>query len=144
MGHRVVRVAFAVVAWLFVVAILVQVFLAGVGLFVPGVDTFSYHREFGWLLQLGPLPLLLLAWASAAGRSTVWLAAALVVLVPLQPLLAWARLDLPFLAALHPVNAVAIFWLAATITRRATARARQPISTPSAAAEVLEGAASHP
>jgi hypothetical protein len=134
MAQRAVRVAFALVAWLFVIAIVYQVFLAGVGLFVPGVDTFSYHRDFGWLLQLGPLPLLLLAWAAGAGRSTVWLGAALVVLVPLQPLLAWARLDLPFLAALHPVNAVAIFWLAATITRRATARARQPIPTAAAAA----------
>jgi len=144
MARRVVRIAFALVAWLFVIAVVVQVFLAGVGLFVPGFDTFSYHREFGWLLQLGPLPLLLLAWAAGPGRSTVWLAATLVVLVPIQPLLAWARLDLPFLAALHPVNAVAIFWVGVTVARRATAMALQPALSAATSPELLEGAATRP
>jgi hypothetical protein len=144
MARRVVRIAFALVAWLFVVAVVVQVFLAGVGFFVPGLDTFSYHRTFGWLLHGGPLPVLLLAWAAGAGRSTIWLSVALFVLVAIQPFLPGLRQDLPFVAALHPVNAVAIFWVAVTVARRATSLAMQPASSAATSTEVLEGAATRP
>lgn len=75
------RIAFALVAWLFVLAIVVQVFLAGVGLFVPGFDMFAAHRQVGWLLHIGPLPVILFAWAAGAGRRTIWLCVALMVLV---------------------------------------------------------------
>ena len=120
------RAGFAVVAWLFLIAIVVQVFLAGVGLFVPGVDMFAYHRQLGWLLHGGPLPVLLLAWAAGAGRSTIWLCVALFVLVAIQPFLPGMRVDLPFAAALHPVNAMAIFGLAAVIARRSLFLALNP------------------
>jgi hypothetical protein len=112
------RIAFALVAWLFLIAIVVQVFLAGVGLFVPGVDMFAYHRQLGWLLHGGPIPVVLLAWAAGADRRTMWLSGALLVLVIIQPFLPGMRVALPFAAALHPVNALAIFWLAAAIARR--------------------------
>src|SRR6187551_1620665 len=102
------RIAFALVAWLFLIAIVVQVFLAGMGLFVPGVDMFAYHRQLGWLLHGGPIPVVLLAWAAGADRRTMWLSGALPGM----------RVALPFAAALHPVNALAIFWLAAAIARR--------------------------
>jgi len=127
MAQRIVRIAFALVAWLFLIAIVIQVFLAGVGFFVSGIDTFSYHRTLGWYLHGGPLPVLLLAWAARAGRTTIWLSVALFVLVAIQPFLPGMRQDLPFVAALHPVNAVLIFWLAITIARRATALARHPL-----------------
>jgi len=140
MARRVLRIAFAVVAWLFVIAVVVQIFLAGVGFFVPGVDTFSYHRSFGWLLHGGPLPVLLLAWAAGAGRSTIWLCVALFVLVLVQPFLPGMRQDLPFVAALHPVNAVAIFWLGVTVARRATILARQRIPEATTATQRFEGA----
>jgi hypothetical protein len=136
MLQRTVRIGFAVVAWLFLFAIVIQVFLAGVGLFVSGIDTFSYHRELGWLLHGGPLPILLLAWAAGPGRTTIWLSVALFVLVAFQPFLPGMRGDLPFAAALHPVNALAIFWLAALVARRALALARQPIPGVASAAEL--------
>ena len=142
--QRSVRIAFALAAWLFLAAIMIQVFLAGVGFFVPGIDMFSYHRQVGWLLHGGPLPVLLLAWAARAGRTTIWLSVALFVLVAFQPFLPTMRQDLPWVAALHPVNALAISWLAITVALRATAWARQPIPTVAAAAEVLEGAGNRP
>jgi hypothetical protein len=139
--QRTVRIAFALVAWLFLIAIVVQVFLAGVGLFVAGVDTFSYHRQLGWLLHGGPLPVLLLAWAAGADRTTIWLSVALLVLVAFQPFLPGMRADLPLVAALHPVNALVIFWLAVVVARRALALARQPIASVAAEAEL---AGTHP
>jgi hypothetical protein len=139
--QRSVRIAFAIVAWLFVLAIMIQVFLAGVGFFVPGVDTFSYHRQIGWYLHGGPIPVLLLAWAAGAGRTTIWLSVALFVLVAFQPFLPTMRQDLPWVAALHPVNAVAIAWLAIAVAQRATAWARQPVPSAAAQTEIFEGAA---
>jgi len=143
--QRTARIAFAVVAWLFLIGIVVQVFLAGVGLFVRGVDAFSYHRALGWLLHLGPLLVLLFAWAASAGRTTMWLSTALLVLVGIQPILPSLRTDLPFGAALHPVNALAIFYLALVVARRAQALAQQPSPSPVAAGAVeLVGDTPHP
>jgi hypothetical protein len=121
------RITFAIVAWLFVAAVLYQVYLAGIGLFGHGADQFTAHRGFGWMLHLAPLLVLLVGWASQPGRRTMWLLGALLLLVLFQPFLPSARVDSPWLAALHPVNAVLIFWLGMTIALRATALAREPI-----------------
>ena len=131
------KVAFAVVAWLFVAAVVVQVFLAGVGLFVQGFDTFSYHRALGWLLHLGPLVVVLFAWGAHPGRTTMWLSGLLVLLVGIQPFLPAMRDDLPFVAALHPVNALAIFAVGLVIALRATSLARSPSLVPANAAELI-------
>lgn len=123
------RVLFAVFAWLFVVAVLVQVFLAGVGFFVPGIDEFSYHRQFGWLLHGAPILVILAAWAAHPGRRTMWLCGALLLLVAIQPFLPGMRIDMPYAAALHPVNALVIFAIGLAIALRATDLARRPMET---------------
>jgi Family of unknown function (DUF6220) len=128
------RAVFAVIAWVFVAAIVVQVFLAGVGLFVPGIDTFSAHRALGWMLHLGPIVVILAAWAAHPGPTTMWLSGALLLLVGIQPFLPAMRTDLPLAAALHPVNALAIFWVAILIARRATVLARSAPAMPAASA----------
>jgi hypothetical protein len=132
------RAAFAVVAWLFLAAIVFQVFLAGVGLFVQGIDTFSYHRALGWLLHLGPLVVVLFAWGAHPGRTTMWLSGLLILLVGIQPFLPAMRDDLPFVAALHPVNALAIFAVGLVIALRATSLARSPIAAPESSALIPE------
>jgi hypothetical protein len=133
-----VRVAFAIVAWLFVAAIVVQVFLAGVGLFVLGFDTFSYHRALGWLLHLAPIVLILFAWGAHPGRTTMWLCAAILVLVGIQPFLPAMRGDLPFIAALHPVNALTIFGLGLVVAFKSTALARSPQAAPESSTLIPE------
>jgi len=130
------RAIFAVIAWIFVAAIVVQVFLAGVGLFVPGIDTFAAHRGFGWMLHLGPIIVILAAWAAHPGRTTMWLCGALLLLVGIQPFLPGLRGDLPYAAALHPVNAVAISVIALVIAQRATVLARTSSASSSAAPEL--------
>ena len=129
---RSARFAFAIVAWLFLIGIVLQVFLAGVGFFVPGLDSFSYHRSLGWLLHLTPLLVLVFASVARSGRDTIWLTVALAVLMAIQPFLPELRTNAPFLAALHPVNALAIFWLAQAIARRASAliRGPEPVAKP--------------
>lgn len=132
------RTAFAVIAWGFLGLLAIQVFLAGIGLF--GAGTMQGHREFGYLVGLAPVIVLIAAAVARAGR-LIGLSAALLVLAFVQTSLPYFKDDAPFVAALHPVNALALFWLTLTIAHRATALARSARPGPSSEAE---SAVTHP
>jgi hypothetical protein len=117
------RVGFATACWLFLLAIVIQVFLAGAGLFK--LTDFTAHGSLGWSLPLGALLLPILAVVAEVDRRTVSLALAIAVLTFIQPELAAARDTTPGIAAFHPLNAILIFWLSWTVSRRATDLARQ-------------------
>ena len=115
----------APIAWLFVVAILVQVFLAGLGVF--GVtDGFALHVEFGYTaIGLLTLAVLLTAVSGGLPRRDIGLSLLLLVLYVVQTALPSARASAPIIAALHPVNAIALFALGTIIARRGSV-ARDP------------------
>ena len=124
------RSAFPVLAWGFLGLLAIQVFLAGVGLF--GAGTIAGHRDFGYLLSLLPVILLVTAAIARAGR-LVWVTGALLVLSFVQTLLPLLKADLPYVAALHPVNALVLAALTVTIALRATELARAPRAEPETA-----------
>ena len=113
------RFAYAALAWAFVAAILLQVYFIGLGLF-DGSENLELHRNFGWILHLAPLPILVAAALARAGRTRILLAAGLVVVIFFVPILAAVRSDLPYAAAFHPVGALIAFWLATVLARDAT------------------------
>lgn len=119
------RYAYAALAWAFVAGILLQVFFAGMGIFVKP-ENFDLHVNFGWLLHLGPLPILVAAALARAGRRQILQAAALAVTFYFVPILAAIRADAPLAAAFHPVGALLGFALAAVVARRALSLARSP------------------
>ncbi|MGH2381336.1 MAG: DUF6220 domain-containing protein [Candidatus Limnocylindria bacterium] len=115
MAKRIARPIHLVVAWLFVIGLLYQVFLAGMGVF-SGASAFVTHRDVGYLLTLVPVVLLVTALVGRFGR---WHAIASAVMVGqfiLQSILVFQRDSVPAIAALHPVNGFLIlliaFWLA--------------------------------
>ena len=114
--------AFAIFAWLFFVGVVYQVFLAGVGLLGGGEMT--DHVGFGYMLPMVAILLFVVAWVAHPDKRTFRLTLLLMVLTIIQTTLPPLRHDVPALAALHPVNALLIFWLALTIAQRATALAR--------------------
>jgi hypothetical protein len=114
------RLAYAALAWAFVAAIVLQVFFIGLGLFVDTQDR-ELHRNFGWILHLAPLPILLAAALAAAGRTRILQGIGLVVIIFFVPILAAVRSDLPYVAAFHPVGALLAFWLATVMALGATA-----------------------
>lgn len=116
------RYLFAAVAVVFVVGVVVQVFLAGVGLF--GAGDMAGHVDFGYLLSGIPLLALLLARPARAGRRTAALCAGLLVATQVQTFLPLLRGDAPFVAALHPVNAQLLFGFGLMVARRGLALAR--------------------
>jgi nicotinamide riboside transporter PnuC len=116
---RAARYTYAALALAFVAGILLQVYFAGLGLFV-GSKGFDLHVTFGWLLHLGPLPILVAAAGARAGRRQILPAAALAITFFFVPILAAIRADAPYTAAFHPVAAVLGFLLATIVARGAT------------------------
>jgi len=124
------RVAHAVLGWLFVAAVVVQVFLAG--LFIFGLPEYrSTHVEFGYTV-MGLLVALVFVSALVARsrRQAAWsgLLVLLYVVQTVQPVLAHSA---PAVAALHPVNALVLFALGVMVARRAAVEAgrARPAST---------------
>ena len=121
---RYARIAFAGLAWLFVAAIVIQVFLIGLGLF-GDVSYRQTHIEFGYTwVGLAAFALLISGLVARPGRRTVGLVVAVFVLYIVQTLLPLARQTYPAIAALHAVNALVIFGLALYVARSAMVLAR--------------------
>ncbi len=130
---RTLRYLYAAAAVIFVVGVAIQVFLAGMFLFADGAR--ATHVDFGYTLTLVPIVVLLLAVVARPGRRTLGLTALLLLVTWLQPILTWFREDVPFIAALHPVNALLLFGLGIVVARRAYALARGSAAVETAAVE---------
>ena len=120
---RAARYAFVALAFAFAAGIVLQVFFIGLGLFV-GSENLELHRDFGWILHLAPLLVLVAAAAAGAGRTRILQAVALVVVVWIVPILAAVRADLPMVAAFHPVGALLAFALSLVVARGSLELAR--------------------
>jgi hypothetical protein len=119
------RWLFLALIGLYLAALLVQVFLAGMALFGADRD-FETHRSLGYLIHLTPIPLILVAVVARVGQRLLLWTGALFVVQAIQPLLPMLRADLPWAAALHPVLAVVLFWLGVTIALHAWRWVREP------------------
>lgn len=105
-------------AWFLVGSIVVQVWLAGTSIPQLGGDgSFATHVDFGYLIGLFTLILLILAIVARAGRRRIGQAAGLLVLYVIQSSLPYMDPGLPAAAALHPVNALVMFGLAVWYAR---------------------------
>jgi len=116
--RSIARSAHLVVAWLLVAGVVVQIFLAGLGVF-RGPEAFANHRDFGFVLELLPLVLLVLGLVAGLGRRAALLAAGIFGLFILQSVFVGLRTDAPEVAALHPVNGFLIAVLSIVLARDA-------------------------
>lgn len=118
---RVMRILYVIVAWILAICILIQVFLAGLSIFVSPA-LISLHITFVHFFEGLPLLLLIFALCGRFSRSIPLLSLVLIVQIALQ--YAFIRLSgqlgTPIIAAFHPVNAVVMFWIAQYVARRAT------------------------
>lgn len=111
----------AAVAALFVAMIVIQVFLAGAAISsLGGSGDFGTHIEFGYTwIGIAALVLVVTALVARRPRRDVGISVGILVLYIVQTLLPAAKTSLPFVAALHPVNALLLFGLAAWYARHA-------------------------
>ncbi len=138
MAQRIARPVHLVVAWLLVVGLLVQVFLAGRGVFGSPAN-FATHRDFGFLLTVLPLILVVTALGGRFGRGHVIAAGVMFVQFILQSFLILAGDEV---AALHPVNGFLILLIATWVARDALRHfgvRRGPAPAEAPAADSTEG-----
>jgi len=127
--NSMLRQVHAWVAWGFVAAIVVQVFLAGLAIpQLGGNGNFSTHQGFGYAIGLVALALVIAAAAARAGQRRILQSLGLLGLYVVQTILPTLDPGLSVAAALHPVGALILFglgvWYARTVWReRATATA---------------------
>jgi hypothetical membrane protein len=125
------------VAWLFVACVVVQVFLAGLGVF-DSATRFVTHRDFGYLFGWLVFILLALAIAGRMGRRITGLSALLIVLFILQSVFVAVRTSQPAIAALHPLNGFLIGIVGIVLAREGRAVSSAAVSTAAASGAQLE------
>jgi mercuric ion transport protein len=109
------RTAFPFVAGLFTACAIIQVFLAGLGVF-DDPSAFITHRDFGYLFSWLTIVMVILALVGRMPRRYAALSALLFVLFILQSVFVLARESMPAVAALHPLNGFLILAIAALTT----------------------------
>jgi hypothetical protein len=122
--RRFFRYALLGFSWLFLAAIVVQVYFAGLMLFGQEGGR-GLHEGTGYILGTAGALFLLLPALARAGSSAIILGVVLALITFFQPNLTFARDDSPLIAALHPVNALLIVALSVWLGRRATELVRQ-------------------
>lgn len=119
MNRRLLRVH-AGAAWLFVASIVLQVFLVGAAIpQLGGSSNFTDHIDFGYTIGIFALALVVTALLARAGRNAIAASVGLLVLYIVQTVLPGFKADVPWVAALHPVNALLLFALSIWYARRA-------------------------
>jgi hypothetical protein len=108
--------AYSAVAWVIVALGVLQFFLAGLGIF--GAESFSAHETVGGILHGLTILVFLLAIAGPRTGRDIGMGLTLAVLTTVQISLPELRDDAPWLAAFHPLLALAVLGLAAHIGGR--------------------------
>jgi Family of unknown function (DUF6220) len=107
----------------FLAGLLLQFYLASTAIF--GAGSFQPHRMLGAALTLLVFLFPVLALAGRLGRQRIGLSILLVVLTIVQMMLPSLRGAAPWIAALHPVNALVLMGMSARIGRIGRVAAQQ-------------------
>jgi hypothetical protein len=110
-------------ARIFLAGLLLQFYLASTAMF--GAGSFQPHRVLGFALTMLVFLFPVLALAGRLERQLIGLSIMLVFLTIVQMMLPSLRGAAPWIAALHPVNALALMGISATIGRIGRAKALQ-------------------
>lgn len=117
--RKVGRAIYTVFAWLFVVGVLVQVFLAGL-VVVARRASWENHIGLGHLLGLPLVIMLIFMYLGGMPRRLKWLTWGLFAVYFIQAdIVIFLRDSVPYLSAIHPVLALIDFALGWTLARRA-------------------------
>ena len=117
------RIAYALLAWLFVGGVVFQVFLAGLALLVDPVRI-GEHRALGHVVLTIPYALVAAGLCARLPRRLLSLTALLLGLSLVHSAFVYVptNSDVGFLRAFHPVNALLLFWLGLSLARGAVRR----------------------
>ena len=126
------RIIYLIIAWLFPIAILVQVLFVGLSLFTSQ-PYWDDHISLGHMIGVLPILLVILGYLGRLPRRTIiltWLA--LGTYLVQAEVFAAIRADAPLFAAFHPVLALVLFALSLMIALQARTVIRTAAKKPSA------------
>ncbi|MBY7141970.1 hypothetical protein KFZ56_02480 [Virgibacillus sp. NKC19-3] len=108
------RQGFLVLAWVFVICIVAQTFIAGMAIF-NNYAYWGYHTTFVIGFQFIPVLMLILAFTGRISKRIRWQVVALFLLiVPLQ----YVSVHVPVIGAIHPVVPFVLFLLTLRIIKQ--------------------------
>ncbi len=111
------RAGYKILMMAFLAAVVLQFFLAGLGINQLGNEGLDAHTTLGHVLEVAAVLLLILSFVAKYDRITIGLTAVLTVLVVLQSL--WVNIDDPrWLRSFHVLGGVAILMGANALIRR--------------------------
>lgn len=120
------RIGFALLAWLFVALVVVQVYLAGAAVEqLGGTKDFSTHQAMGFVLMIIALVQLVLSFAGRLPARMIGANAVVLALVIVQSIL--VRMVPPNIEALHPLNGFLIAVLGLWVAWRGLSFIRAPL-----------------
>jgi len=109
--NRWIKGAFAILAWLFFISIIVQVFLAGIALFVD-FGHWNFHQSFVHYFEFVPVVMLILAFFGGIPKNLRWHSLSLYIMIILQYVTVNLTGKIPYIGAIHPIIALLLFWRA--------------------------------
>lgn len=107
-------------ARVFLAGLLIEFYLAGAAIFGVGLS-FEPHRMLGTGLAILAILFPILALIGRLGRKLIGFSLVLVFLTIVQVVLPSLRGNVPWIAALHPVNALALMGISAMLRRNGRA-----------------------
>lgn len=111
-------------ARVFLVGLLLEFYLVGAAIFGVGLS-FEPHRMLGTALTILVILFPVLALVGRLGRKLIGFSLLLIFLTIVQVMLPSLRGNVPWLAALHPANALAIMGISAMLRRNGRTAALQ-------------------
>lgn len=136
---RLARVGYSLVAWLFAIVAIVQIYLAGLAVFQipPGSGSFEQHKNVGYAIGFLGLILLVLSFAAKMPLRVIVASALLLGLVAMQSVFVIFFKSQLNVAALHPLNGFVIALLAVWIAWGTLRYIRAPLPVEPVKAEPL-------
>lgn len=116
---------FALLAVLFAISVVAQVFLAGLAIFVNPIHWLK-HTGFVHLFEFIPVLMLILSFVGKMPRWAIGQSAALFGVIFVMYFTANITPIFPWAAALHPVIAIGLFWMSIKIVPKAWSLAFKP------------------
>ncbi|MCC3371514.1 DUF6220 domain-containing protein [Cohnella sp. REN36] len=113
-GAAIFAIGFTLLAYLFAVGVLVQVFLAGMAIFVDSLR-WRDHEIFVRVIEFVPLIMLILAFPGRLPQTLRWMCAGMFLLIFAQ----YFTAHFPGAGAFHPVIAALLFVLSVHVATQA-------------------------
>jgi hypothetical protein len=123
------RRGFVLFAGAFVIGVLIQIYIAGMAVFIDPAN-WNLHANFVHVIEWLPLVMLVLAFLGQLSRDLKLLPVVLFALIIVQYATALGFSG-TLVAAIHPVNAVVVVGIAAMTTRRAWRTLSRPVDVAS-------------